>query len=839
MQHEPSTPEQLTPHPFVRRVMIIAIGIGVVLLLADVLLSLLTHTTAGLLTRLVLKDLASLGILAVCAYFISRKYDTATRTLRGEGEHLRARYLQLRDGDNQAILLFPFPGGVPEAFSEANTAATRRLGFSADELRSRTIQDLVVDEQHERLQAQLEELAAQRSTHWETVLAAKGHRQLPVEISACLVEHSDVPTAMLFIRDISDAQHVEESLREARASFRAINTASPMGIISLDVEGNVKEWNKAAEQLFGWREFEVFGHPLPIIPSDRSDEFQELSARVRQKETLNDLPFRCRDKSGAALDTGMSLAPLIDQDDQIVGMIVMLINLSLQQEKDANLQQVHRDLDVLSEAKRAVFRAVDEGEILRNMCETIVRVGGYELAWVGFTEGDALKTVQPVTWFGENADHVQRIQVFTADSVRGKDPIALAVRSGNASVFPHLLSTSGKAPWLDAALNNGFDAVAVLPLLAGWQTFGVLVVYARQADTFTDREVELLAELADDLAYGIEAMRMREERQRADQALLAAARQWRSTFDAIAGPISVVDTAGNVTRCNRATTKLVGKSFDKILGHSLCEMLHGTGEHPEKCLLKSVAIHCQAAMGTMRFNDRWYALVIDPIVDESGKFQGAIHIMTDITEQKLADEEAKRNYKRLQNIINETISTIAKIAEMRDPYTSGHEQRVSHLSCAIAREMGLSVERTEGLRVAGMMHDIGKLYVPAEILSKSGKLTDAEFAVIKQHPQAGFEILKSIDFPWPVAEMAQQHHERMDGSGYPHGLSGEKILLEARILAVADVVESMASHRPYRPARGLDAALKEITQGSGSKFDADVVDACVRLIREKGYTLQQ
>ena len=175
--------------------------------------------------------------------------------------------------------------------------------------------------------------------------------------------------------------------------------------------------------------------------------------------------------------------------------------------------------------------------------------------------------------------------------------------------------------------------------------------------------------------------------------------------------------------------------------------------------------------------------------------------------------------------------------EMRDPYTAGHQLRVADLACAIATEMGLAQETIEGIRMAGIIHDIGKLSIPAEILSKPTKLTTIEFSLIKEHSRSGYEMLKDVESPWPLAEIVYQHHERINGSGYPRNLKGDEILMEARIMAVADVVEAMASYRPYRPALGIDVALAEIEKNKGTFFDDAVADACLRLFREKGYQL--
>jgi putative nucleotidyltransferase with HDIG domain len=184
------------------------------------------------------------------------------------------------------------------------------------------------------------------------------------------------------------------------------------------------------------------------------------------------------------------------------------------------------------------------------------------------------------------------------------------------------------------------------------------------------------------------------------------------------------------------------------------------------------------------------------------------------------------------------VRAIAAIVEMRDPYTAGHQTRVADLAAAIARQMGLPDEQVHAIHLAGAVHDLGKIQIPSEILSKPGKISDIEFSLIKTHAQAGYDILKGIRFPWPIAQMVYQHHERHDGSGYPQGLKGEDILLEARILAVADVVEAMYAHRPYRPGLGLDAALAEITTLRGITFDPKVVDACVTVFREQHYNFK-
>jgi len=220
--------------------------------------------------------------------------------------------------------------------------------------------------------------------------------------------------------------------------------------------------------------------------------------------------------------------------------------------------------------------------------------------------------------------------------------------------------------------------------------------------------------------------------------------------------------------------------------------------------------------------------------------QGETHILAiirEITERKKAEERLHRSFMELRETLRGAIKSLSAAIEVRDPYTGGHQERVTRIASAIALEMGLDEETREGLQIAGTVHDIGKLVIPAEILSKPTKLSPMEYALIQTHSRAGFDILDRIKFPWPVARTVLQHHERLDGSGYPDGLRGPDILLEARILSVADVVEAMSSHRPYRASLGIDAALEEIDRGKGILFDADVVAACRRVFAEKKVVL--
>lgn len=234
---------------------------------------------------------------------------------------------------------------------------------------------------------------------------------------------------------------------------------------------------------------------------------------------------------------------------------------------------------------------------------------------------------------------------------------------------------------------------------------------------------------------------------------------------------------------------------------------------------------------------KWISDCCVPIKDpDTGKVTGSMGIFYDITHRKKTEESLKKSFSELQNIVTSVIGSMSKIVEIRDPYTSGHQQRVALLSAALAREMGLSQEQIQRIYMSASIHDIGKISVPIEILSCPRPLNDAEQIILRTHPRVGHDILKTIEFEWPLAEIVYQHHERLDGSGYPRGLEEDEILKESRIIGVADVVEAMSYHRPYRPAYPVERALSEIEKNKGLYYDPEVVDHCLNLFRNEGFT---
>ncbi len=274
--------------------------------------------------------------------------------------------------------------------------------------------------------------------------------------------------------------------------------------------------------------------------------------------------------------------------------------------------------------------------------------------------------------------------------------------------------------------------------------------------------------------------------------------------------------------------QLIGKTVVKVFGEENFNKV--IRPRADRCL-SGEEVNYQDWFNFPAYGQRYMDITYYPYFSRDNKVVGFVVNGRNITERKQAEEKLKKT-------LSATIETISKIVEVKDPYTSGHQRQVSQLAISIAREMDLSLDKIEGIRIASLIHDIGKIGVPTEILSKPTQLSDIEFSLIKEHSQIGYNVLKSNDFSHPIAQIILQHHERLDGSGYPQGLKGKDILIEACIIGVADVVEAMSSHRPYRPALGIDAALEEITQNKGILYDSEVVEACLKLFKEKGFKFE-
>jgi PAS domain S-box-containing protein len=331
------------------------------------------------------------------------------------------------------------------------------------------------------------------------------------------------------------------------------------------------------------------------------------------------------------------------------------------------------------------------------------------------------------------------------------------------------------------------------------------------------------------------------EHKRAEEALKQSESWYRTIFENTGTAIITIDEDTAISLANTEFEKLSGYSKKEIEGRKHWEEFV-VQEDLERMLTQHRQRRYDAKSAPKKYEFRFVdkdGAIKDIVlcIDMIPGTKKSIASLLDITERKQGEEKLQRTLESLRKAVGTTIQVMVSAVEMKDPYTAGHQIRSADIARAIAIEMGLDQNKIDGIYIAGSIHDIGKLSIPSEILSKPTKLTNIEFSLIKEHPRSGYEMLKDVESSWPLAEIIYQHHELMNGTGYPRNLKGDEILVEARILAVADVVEAMTSHRPYRASLGIEAALEEIEKNKGILYDNTVADACLRLFREKGYQL--
>jgi PAS domain S-box-containing protein/putative nucleotidyltransferase with HDIG domain len=383
--------------------------------------------------------------------------------------------------------------------------------------------------------------------------------------------------------------------------------------------------------------------------------------------------------------------------------------------------------------------------------------------------------------------------------------------------------------------SRNLRSLLYLPLFYKDRSIGVLIVGSvGKLYHFSNEEIDIYYTLASQISLTIEETRMFEENQEITKELQKSEARFRNIMASMQDIVFTLDKAQRYTGIYGPWVKNWGLTPEHFLGKTNREILgeNNAKVHEEankKALKGQYTVYEWSAE-----NDKgeiYFQTSLSPIFDEKGEVQGLVGVGRHIT-------ELRQSQQKLQKALDATIDLMSKVVEIRDPYTSGHQERVSQLSTRIAQELNLSLEEIESIRIASLIHDIGKIGIPSEILNKPTKLTDIEFNLIKSHPQTGYDIVKKINFPYPLAEIILQHHEKLNGSGYPNQLKGPEIKLEAKILCVADAVEAMSSYRPYRAALGIDAALEEITKNKGILYDTEIADACVKLFKEKGFRFE-
>lgn len=622
----------------------------------------------------------------------------------------------------------------------------------------------------------------------------------------------------------TEPRHVKVPYINERKKYDLIIAASGQIVYDYDLTTGDIIWTGSLEQVLGYEREEMGGieeWAEMIHPEDRTEALRLLEVAEKDRGTY-DVDYRFRHKNGNYRwlhDRGFFL---IEDDRNVRRMIGMMQDINDKKQAELLQNAVYR----IAQAADKSAGLSDLFESVHNIIGTVMPAGNFYIA-----RYDDEEDLISFPYFVDEED------TPPAPKKPGKGLTEYVIRTGKPLLCDEATDRDLRGRGEVEVVGAPSAIWLGVPLIVDGKTTGAMVVqHYSDPNAYGGAELRMLEFVSSQVARSI-------ERKRAEDALRDSEELHRQLVAAIPDMIIRTDLAGDIVFANEIAVRLSGSpGVEGLVGRNVFSFV--APEDLEK------AVRTSKVMFEKKIGPQEIGLVfkgrpgvkfeVDGAVlrDQGGAPYGVVYLCRDITERKLAEENMREGMIKLRTTLKASIDALASAIEMRDPYTAGHQERVTRLGRAIALEMGLDKERVEAIEIAGVIHDIGKLYVPAEILSKPTKLSDLEYSMIKMHAQVGYTILSKIDFPWPIAQIVHQHHEAINGSGYPQGLAGKDILLEAKILCVADVVEAMSSHRPYRPALGISAALNEISQKRGILYDREVVDACLKLFREKNFKFE-
>ncbi len=590
------------------------------------------------------------------------------------------------------------------------------------------------------------------------------------------------------VRDITKRMRAEEALRLREAEYRRLFEDAPVGVFRSSVEGRPLMANPALVRMLGYSSLEELLNRDIEKEGYHSDTPRRAFRECLEEEgEVRGFEAKWLKKDGSVLHVRESARALRDGDGRVVGY--------------------EGTVEDISDYKNAIGALLESEERFRQVTEAAL-VGVY------LVQGGKFRYVNPAfaEMFGYPAGEIED-RLSSVDLTHPEDRNLVAGKVG-----ARLSRSEEVGRYTFRGLRRDGTAIHCEALSRFIEFNG------RPAIMGTVMDIT--------------------ERKRAEDELRRTSERLQLQFDRM--PIGCIlwDAEFRVVSWNPAAERIFGFAFEEVRGTQPYDRIIPREVKPQidgiwgRLLQGDDTAHSVNENLTRDGRTILCQWTNTPLREPDGRILGVLSMVEDITERRRAEAALQESVGTLRRTLSTTITTMAKIVETKDPYTAGHQIRVAELAELIAREMALPPDRVQGLHMAAMIHDIGKIYIPAEILSKPGQLTRIEIDMIRTHPNFGAEVLKAVPFPWPISEMILQHHERIDGSGYPRGLKGEDILLEARILMVADVVEAMATHRPYRAARGLIQALQEIQDFRGRYYDAAVVDACLRVIRQGLFSVE-
>ncbi len=725
-------------------------------------------------------------------------------------------------------------------FRYVNPALSRIFGYKPEELMDKLGPlDLTHPDDREMVRRSIEERIEGRVLHVHSIF--KGVRKdgstIYCEAYGGLTEYKGRPAIAGTLVDITEQKRAQDALKASEERYRTLVETARDVIFRLSLKGEIVSLNLAFEALTGWSRSRWIGkHFSELVHPEDFPTAEDVFRRVLERESLPPFDVRLLLRSGGYGIYELTGAPVV-QGGKVVGVLGIARDVTVRKEMEEKLKWDLKVNALLSDLSRDLLNPLFSlRDVSERLLQRVMDLTSSQHGFVSLIEPGAEREVRLLFAGVENKECAKRTKGEVAFS-KGPDGRyhglwGHALNTGQPFFTnePGTHEASMGVPKWHPPLQNFMAA----PGVVGDEVVGQIAL-ANSPNGFTQRYLEVLERVA-----GLYALAVR--RHYDTIALQESEERYRLLVESSLTGV-FIHQDGRYVFVNKRFARMHGYEPEELIGRDFLELIHPEDrEAARQRTAQRIGGKLLPEYHEIRRLTKDGRVIWCEMMAVAIKYKGRPAVMgnvVDVTKRRQAEEGLRDALRGLHRVLEQTIQAFASTVEKRDPYTAGHQKRVARLALAIAKEMRLSREECRGIYMAGLIHDIGKISVPAEILAKPTRLTDVEFDMLKLHSKVGYEILKRVEFPWPIAEMVLQHHERWDGSGYPMRIRGEKILLGARILAVADVVEAMASHRPYRPALGLEKALEEVQRGKGTAYDPQVVDACVRLFRKKGYRLDK
>ena len=652
---------------------------------------------------------------------------------------------------------------------------------------------------------------------------------------------------------MEDTKKTEEQLiaelAESEEKYRIQVEMATDAVFLETVEGRVLECNTAGAKMFGYTKEEMVG--LTIANLVPKEFIKMLPKIITEKETTYGkfLSRISKKKDGTIFPTEIATKLINIGDKPRLIVYIRDITERKRAEKKRKLllkkeREQHLKAETLAKVALILTSKLSLSAVLEEVLRQSKRLVPYSACNIVLIKKGGLYNVHSVGYDKYGSKNFVNNFRYPLDKILLEKEVVKKAK-------PLLISDAHQDPrWIIFKETSWIRSRLSMPICLGNKAIGLLNLDDDTPGKFVKDDIKKLQPLVNAASIALENARLFEEvrkeineRKQAEENMKNIKDELQMIMDSVPAIIFYKDTESRIIRANKTLANslempikdIVGKTTEELFPKEQAEKMR---KDDREVIISGKPKRDIIQPYTTPDGIRWLTTDKIPYKDKEGKVTGVIGLAKDITVQRKAEQKLQQTFQKLKKTMDATIDTMSKIIEAKDPYTSGHQHRVCQLAVRIAQEMKLPEDKIEGIRIVSLIHDIGKIGLPTEILSKPTKLADIEFSLIKGHSQIGYDILKSIDFSYPIANIVLQHHENIDGSGYPNGVKDNEISIEAKILRIADVVEAMSSFRPYRPALGIDVALEEITQNRGILYDPEVVDVCLKLFKEKEFKFE-